>query len=186
MKTKKLVTNALLIAMHVVLCYVSINFGNMVITMAGIPIIVGGLLYGPVAGLEIGLIGSFLNQLLKYGITATTVLWILPAGIRGLIIGLYAKHKKYRLSKTETLGILLLSGVVVTTLNTAVMYIDSKLYGYYSWQYVFGAIVFRYISAVVTNVIFAAILPTLMKYLNVFRIHDKEETKEKYHMGKVR
>ena len=59
--------------MYVVLSYVSINLGNMVITVSAIPIIMGGMLFGPIAGLEIGLIGSFLNQMLKYGITPTTI-----------------------------------------------------------------------------------------------------------------
>ena len=85
MKTKRMILKALFIAMHVALCYVSINFGNMVITAAGLPIIIGAMMFGPISGLEIGLMGSFLNQMLKYGFTATTILWILPAGIKGLL-----------------------------------------------------------------------------------------------------
>src|SRR5574344_1123237 len=79
-KTKKLVLYALFTAIHVVLCYASINLGNMKITISGLPIIIGAMLFGPMAGLEIGLLGSLLNQLLTYGLTLTTVLWIIPAG----------------------------------------------------------------------------------------------------------
>ena len=127
-----MILKALFIAMHVALCYVSINFGNMVITAAGLPIIIGAMMFGPISGLEIGLMGSFLNQMLKYGFTATTILWILPAGIKGLLIGAYAKHKNYKLNRKQMIFIIALSAVIVTTMNTAVMYIDSKLYGYYS------------------------------------------------------
>lgn len=158
-----MVLKALFIAMHVALCYVSINLGNMVITAAGLPIIVGAMMFGPVAGLEIGLMGSLLNQILKYGLTATTILWILPAGVKGLIIGAYAKHKKYKLNKWQMIFIITISSIVVTTMNTAVMYIDSKLYGYYSYLYVFGAIIPRYISAVLTSIVHLAIIELLMK-----------------------
>ncbi len=154
--------------MYVVLSYVSINLGNMVITVSAIPIIMGGMLFGPVAGLEMGLIGSFLNQMLKYGITPTTILWILPAGVRGWMIGFYAKQKSYRLHQKQILFIILFSGFVVTTLNTAVMYIDSKLYGYYSFVYVFGALIARYISAVFTSMIYFTIIQVLLKYTGIF------------------
>ncbi len=165
MNTTKLVVNALFIALHVALCYVSINLGNMVITAAGLPIILGGLLFGPLAGLEIGLIGSFLNQMLKYGLTATTVLWILPAGVKGLMVGAYAKHHAYRLRRGQTFFIIAASSLVVTVLNTAVMYIDSKLYGYYSYAYVFGMLIPRVISAVLTSAVHLVVTELLMKPL---------------------
>ena len=57
---------------------------------------------------------------------------------------------------------------MVTTLNTAVMYIDSKLYGYYSFAYVFGALIARYISAVFTSMIYFAIIQVLLKYTGIF------------------
>ena len=63
----------------------------MKITVDSLPILVAALLLGPLDGLAVGLIGSFLNQMLTYGLTVTTVLWILPAGIRGLVVGYYAK-----------------------------------------------------------------------------------------------
>lgn len=169
MKTKKLVMNALLIAMHVVLCYFQLNFGNMKINFAGLPIIVGALLFGPVSGMSIGLIGSFMNQMLTYGITATTVLWILPAGTRGLLIGLYAKKKNYKLSTAQMTGIVMLTAFLVTIMNTATMYIDSKIYGYYSFAYVFGAVIPRFIMAIITSIAYVAVVPLLMKPLWQFK-----------------
>ena len=157
-----MVLNALFIALHVVLCYVSINLGNMKITMSGLPIVIGSMLMGPMSGVTIGLVGSFLNQMLQYGFTATTVLWILPAGLKGLMCGWYARRKGYAPTHRETLFILILSAVLVTSLNTLVMYIDSKLYGYYSYAYVFGAIIPRYISGVITSFVYLIITETLL------------------------
>lgn len=168
MKTKKLVLNALFIAIYVVLSYVSLNLGNMVITLSGLPIIVGALLFGPVSGMEIGLLGSLLDQLLKYGLTATTILWIIPAGVRGLMVGGYARHHGYRLGSKQLALIIIVSAFVVTALNTVAMYVDSKLYGYYSWAYVFGALAFRYLSAVLTSVVYLLIIPSLLKHIRGF------------------
>ena len=168
MNVKKLIWNAFFIAMYVVLSYVSINLGNMVITVSAIPIIMGGMLFGPVAGLEIGLIGSFLKQILTYGMTPTTILWILPAAVRGFMVGAYAKQKGYHMRPKQVLSIILLSGFVVTTLNTVVMYIDSKLYGYYTFAYVFGALIARYISAILTSMVYFFFFFLLMKYMSLF------------------
>lgn len=165
MKTKKLVLSALFIALHVVLCFLNLNLGNMVITFSGLPCVIGGLLFGPFFGFEVGLIGSFLNQLLTYGLTPTTILWILPAGIKGLMVGFYAKRKDFRLAPKEMIFILILSAFVVTTMNTAVMYIDSKIYGYYSFAYVFGAILPRYITGIITSIIYTFVAPVLVKHL---------------------
>ena len=168
MKTKKLVLNALLIAMYVLLSYISLNLANMKITLSGLPIIVGGLLFGPVSGLEIGLLGSFLDQFLRYGITVTTLLWILPAGARGLMIGAYARHYGYRLNYGQTAFIILISAFIVTAMNTAAMYIDSKIYGYYSWMYVFGALTVRLVTAAVTSFVYLLIIPPLLKRLRMY------------------
>lgn len=92
MKAKRMVTVAMLIAMYVVLSLFSINLGNMKITLDSLPIIVGAALLGPLDGFLIGFFGSFLNQLLTFGLTPTTILWVIPAAVRGLLIGLYAKH----------------------------------------------------------------------------------------------
>jgi len=165
MNTSKLVINALFIALHIALCYVSIKLGNMTITVSGLPIILGGMMFGPIAGLEIGLIGSFLNQMLQYGLTATTVIWVLPAAIRGLMIGAYARRHDYHLERGQLFFIIVFSAMIVTLTNTAAMYIDSKVYGYYSYAYVFGMTIPRIISAILTSAVYLAVVEVLMKHL---------------------
>lgn len=166
MKPKRLVTIAMLTAMYVVLSLVAtINLGNMKFTLDSLPIIVGAALFGPVDGMLIGLLGSFTNQMLTYGFSATTLLWIIPAGVRGLLIGLYAKHHNFDMSFKQTQFITISSALIVTALNTASMYIDSKIYGYYSFAYVFGGIVPRIIAGIIIAFIFAAILPNILKPL---------------------
>ena len=166
MKPKRLVTNAMLIAMYVVLSLVAtINLGNMKFTLDSLPIIVGAALFGPIDGMLIGLLGSFTNQMLTYGFGPTTILWVIPAAVRGLLIGLYAKHHGFNMSFKQTQFITISSALIVTALNTLMMYIDSKIYGYYSFAYVFGGILPRIVAGVIIAFIFAAILPQILKQL---------------------
>lgn len=179
MKPKRLVTNAMLIAMYVVLSLVAtLNLGNMKFTLDSLPIIIGGALFGPVDGMIIGLSGSFINQLLTYGLTPTTVLWIIPAGVRGLLIGLYAKHCGFDMSFKQTQFITVSSALAVTVLNTLIMYIDSKIYGYYSFAYVFGGILPRVISGVIIAFVFGAILPHILKPLRKIVLEPKHAPKK--------
>lgn len=165
-KTRKLAIDAMLAAMYLVLSFVSVSMPNMKITFDALPILVGAALFGPWDGLAIGLIGSFLNQLLgPYGLSVTTPLWIIPAGVRGLMVGAYAKHKNFDMTLPQTMMITVLSALVVTAINTLVMYIDSKIFGYYSYAYVFGMVIPRIIVGIVTGVVFAAILPPLLRVL---------------------
>ena len=166
MKPKRLVTDAMLIAMYTVLSLVAtINLGNMKFTLDSLPIIVGASLFGPIDGMLVGLLGSFVNQMITYGFSATTVLWIIPAGVRGLMIGLYAKHHNFDMSFKQTQFITISSALAVTAINTLVMYIDSKIYGYYSFAYVFGGIVPRIAAGVIIAFIFGAILPKILEPL---------------------
>ena len=166
MKPKRLVTIAMLVAMYVVLSlFGTIRLGSMNISVASLPIIVGGALFGPIDGLLIGLLGSFMEQMLTYGITVTTPLWMIPATVRGLMVGAFAKHHGFEMSFKQTQFITILSALVVTAINTVVMYLDAKIYGYYTFAGVFGMVVPRIIFGVITAFILGALLTYIEKPL---------------------
>ncbi len=164
MKPKRLVTIGMLTAMYIVLSLVgTLNLGGMkIITLDALPIIVGAALFGPVDGLLIGALGSFTNQMITYGFTATTLLWVLPAALRGLMIGLYAKAHKFEMTGLQAQFITILSSLTVTAVNTAVMYIDAIIYQY-SYAYISALIIPRIVAGVVTAIVFAALLPHILK-----------------------
>ena len=168
MKAKRIVTTAMLIAMYVVLSLFSINLGNMKITLDSLPIIVGAALLGPLDGFLIGFFGSFLNQLLTFGLTPTTIIWVLAAAIRGLLIGLYAKHCHFDMSFLQTQIITISTALIVTALNTGALYLDSKIYGYYSFAFVFGAVIPRIFTGILTAIVFGSILPYIVKPVKKF------------------
>ena len=166
MSTRKLVVIAMMVAVYVVLNTVgTIRLGWINISVSALPIIVGALLYGPGGGLMVGLVGAFLGQLMTYGVTATTVLWIIPPAVRGLLIGLYAKRCGYALSRKQLVGVLIVTSLVVTLLNTGAIYLDSVIYGYYTYAYVFGKVGIRIVSGAVTAVAMAFVTPPVLDML---------------------
>ena len=162
---RHLTYDAMLAAMYFALSFITIRIGsNMKISVSGLPILIAGLLFGPTHGFLVGLLGAFLEQLFsEYGLAPTTALWVLPAAIRGLVVGLYAKGRRFEMNKGQILFITLLSAIVLTVCNTLAMYIDSKLLGYYTYAYVFGMLLWRFLSGIAISIVFALILPPLLQ-----------------------
>lgn len=163
MKPRRLVLDAMLVAMYVALSLFSIPLWNMKITLEALPILVGALLLGPLDGFLIGFLGSFLNQLLTYGLTPTTLLWVLPHALSGLAVGFMGRCGRFRMERLSVAVVSVVSALLVTVLNTFAMYADSKIFGYYSRAYVFGALALRILTGVLTALVFAAILPPLLR-----------------------
>lgn len=151
----------MLAALCAVLSYMSIDIGNsMRITFESFPIALGALLLGPLDGAAIAFVGNLIYQLLRHGITATTLLWILPYVIAAVLIGWAAKRAQFKLSRGGTIAVMFLAELLITALNTGALYIDSKIYGYYG-AYLFALTVPRLALAVAKGVVFGTILPTL-------------------------
>ena len=175
-KTKRLALDAMLAAMFIVLSLFSINLPGMKITLDSLPILVGSALLGPLDGLAVGLIGSFLNQMITYGFSATTVLWILPAGLRGLLVGLYAKHHGFSMNTAQCVFITVSTALLVTALNTLFLYVDSWVYSY-SYVAALPTLLLRIAAGVITAVLFSLLLPPLLGTLRrLFFSDTKTET----------
>ncbi len=158
----------MLMALYVVLSIMTpVKVANFKFTFEAFPILVAGLLFGPLDGLYVGGIGSFIYQLLfsGYGITATTPLWILPHALSGLLVGLYAKRKGFSFSFTETAFIASFSALLVTALNILALYVDSKLFGYYSYALVFGNVILKIAVGIILSFVYSLALPKLLTFL---------------------
>ncbi len=163
MNAKRMTVISMLAAMCAVLGAISIDLGNLKITLESIPVILGAALFGPIDGALVGFVGTFVYQVVRYGFSVTTLLWMLPYCVCGLIVGFYAKKRNYNLSVKQMILIVVIAELVITTLNTGVLYIDSKIYGYYSAVYIFGTLVPRYLICVGKAVAEGALLPLLIK-----------------------
>ena len=163
MNAKKLAIDAMLAAMCAALGYLAIDLTAVKVTFESLPVLVGALMFGPVHGMAIGAVGTFLYQILRYGFSYTTVLWMLPYILCGLVAGLYAKAKHYDLPQRGTLVVVLICELMITALNTGVIYIDSKIYGYYTPQLILGALAARIMIAVAKGILFGLVIPEIIK-----------------------
>ena len=163
---KRLVLDAVMIAMFLVLSLtVTIRAGALKITFASLPVIICATVFGPVDAFLVGTLGALLEQMLTYGFTPTTILWILPAGVRGLFVGLCIKLIRKWISPDAPMkgkgtaaffAVCIISAVIVSCMNTFTLYVDSNMYGYYTYALVFGAFVARVISGVISSSLMAA------------------------------
>lgn len=166
-RTQQLVVDAILAAMVVVLGFLSIRIGNiMKVSFEDFPVLIGALMFGPVDGMIIAGIGIFLYQLLSYGITATTALWILPFVVVGLLAGLYARRSNFNNNRKQLIIIFLVCEILICLLNTGAIYADSKIYGYYYPTIITGMIAIRLVTAVVKGIVLGIVSAPLLKALS--------------------
>ncbi len=158
---KRLCFDALLIAMYFALSFLTIETPVWKISISGLPIMIGAILFGPGDGFVIGLLGAFMEQLVSYGLSVTTVIWILPAAMRGLVTGLYAKSKGFELNRRQIVFICIVSGVVLTLVNTLALYLDSKIIGYH-YSIVVLTLIGRIFTGMASSVLYAVLLPMLL------------------------
>lgn len=163
MKTKQLATDAVLAAMCAVLGALSLDFGNLKISFESLPVLMAALMFGPWDGFAVGGIGTLIYQLLRYGVSVTTVLWMLPYALCGFLAGYYARRENFELNNKQITAAVFVSCALIFLLNTIVMYIDSKVYGYYSFVYIFGSILPRIAVFLIKSAAFSAVMPLLIR-----------------------
>lgn len=156
-------------ALYVGLDFLAVSFsapfgGSMKISVSGLPVIIIACMFGPVWGAATGFVGAFIGQMITYGFTVTTLLWVLPAVFRGITFGLLFMLIKKSTNPFLMLIPTIISGLVVTAVNTFVMYADSKIY-HYPVALLGIALVNRILAAVITAIVFAFILPPLIKLM---------------------
>lgn len=139
--------------------------GQLKISFSGLPVIIVSIFGGPLWGAATGFVGALVGQMITYGFGATTLLWVLPAVIRGLSMGLL--FRAFKKSMTPSILILetCISSLLVTLCNTGALLLDQVIYGYGSVYTVLVAIPTRVIAGIVTAVVFSLMLPTIVQSL---------------------
>ena len=169
--TKTICRIAILAALYVPLAvFASIQIGNVRISFGSLPVVVSALLFGPVESILVAAVGEFFKQLLTYGITATTVLYLIPPALRGAIIGvavvqLWKRSQRLEDRKVLYYGICICAGFATTVGNTLVNWLDSVLYGYYTFAYVFGDFIYRSVVGVLSAIAIATVALPLVTML---------------------
>lgn len=165
----KLCRIAAMVALYVLLNMVAIKAGNLRLTFASLPVVLTALLYGPLEAALVAFLGEFTNQMLSYGFTATTVLWLIPPALRGMTVGLGAgwlgNRSPLENRPVACYAVCIVAAIATTAVNTLVIWLDSVLYGYYTPVYVFGATALRLVTGVVTAVVIATVVMPLARTL---------------------
>lgn len=163
---------AVMTALYVPLARLAIEMGTLKISFGSLPVTVLALLAGPVEAVLAALLGEFLKQMLAYGFTATTLLWIIPPALRGLLIGLAAARlwktgKPLEERPVACYAVGIAAAIVTTLANTLVIWLDSVLYGYYTPVYVFGNLLLRLgvgvATAVLVSIAAMSVVPVLRR-----------------------
>jgi len=169
-KTKTLCRIAAFAALYFLLTMVSVRAGNLHVTFSSLPIVVSALLFGPLETAAAALLGEFLNQMLSYGFTLTTPLWLIPPAIRGLLIGaaaLWFRRRGRPLEERPAWFLTICTGaaLVTTACNTAAILADSLIFHYYTPTLIMGDLVLRILSGVITAVCVALVAMPLTRLL---------------------
>lgn len=163
---RRLVIDALLVALFFALSSFSVTVFGIKITFASLPGILAAMLFGPIDGFLVGFLGAFLEQMLKFGFTPTTFLWILPPAYRGLFVGLGTILFKKQMSLDNILSarrpyvyylVNFVVAVLVSLGNTAAFYVDAKMFHYYTYELIFGVLGLRILNGLVTTALTATI-----------------------------
>ena len=163
-KIKKLVGLATLTALVVGLQFLSnyVSFGSVSITLALIPIAMGAVLYGPLAGLFLGMVmggivlaaPSTISVFMPINLPMTIVLCLVKSGVAGLVSGLIFKLFAYIAKKQDTLkkrkvlfaiGIIA-AALVVPVVNTGLFIVGAVIF----FAEPFGGTFAGIVSAVLT------------------------------------
>ncbi|MCI9187074.1 MAG: folate family ECF transporter S component [Oscillospiraceae bacterium] len=165
-----LCTLALLTAMMVLLSLtLAVRTDYFKLTFGSLPVVLAAMLFGPLEGIVVAVLGEFMVQLLTFGLMPTTVIWILPPAIRAVVVGLAAVQLRKTgvpLERRPALCyIVCIAGAVLTTTgNTLGMWLDSLVY-----HTSFSAALFiapaRYVSGVVTAAVIATLSMPLVHLL---------------------
>lgn len=155
--------------------FVAIRIGTWQVSFGSLPVVIAALLFGPLDAFLVAAIGEFFKQMLTYGFTATTILYLIPPALRGVVIGCVAVRlwkSSRRLEERRWLCYLvcMLAAVITTFGNTMVNWADSVIYGYYTFAYVFGNAVIRFITGVVNSVVIATVAIPLVSLLRRQRL----------------
>ena len=151
--------------------YAAVQVGNVRISFGSLPVVAAALLFGPVDAVIVAMVGEFFKQLLTYGVTYTTVLYLIPPALRGLVVGLGAlallSLRGQRLEERRVLcyAVCIVAAVCTTLGNTLVNWLDSVLMGYYFPGLILGDFVWRLVVGMINAVVMSSLAIPLVKAL---------------------
>ncbi len=171
---KSLCIASVLTALYVALELIAMNSGILLfankyqIPISCFPLIIASIMLGPIWGTSVGIVGSFLSQMLSpYGISWASFIWMIPTIIYSLAVALlFLAFKKS--FKTYILSIeFIISSLILSFLNIAANY-SFNIFSGFTNILLKLFVPMKIVLAIVFAVIFAATAPPIIKKLKKF------------------
>lgn len=166
-KTRKLIArivfDAMMIAIYVVLArFLVIPTPIVEISIVTIPILLAAKLFGIGDVIAIATIGSFLEQAVSpYGVGPTTPLWMAPMIVVAIFSGIAFYFTRNAKSKLWTFLIIMISELLLTIGNTAVLFITGYIVLELSFEWLIGLAAPRLLNCGLRMVISCVLIPIL-------------------------
>lgn len=177
-KTYKLAAIGILSALCIVLSCLSVKTGPLTISFASLPIYVAAFYLGTPEAILVALLGGAADQIISYGISATTPLWLIPGILRATTASLlsYWYNKCYKkpieTSYIVTLVACVIPSLICTFATTTVMAIDALLFDYFSWTYILSSLGMRLFSSTIVAVLCGIVISPIVNILKQKRRFD--------------
>lgn len=179
---KKMALASVMAAFAVVLNLISVRSDTSLYTIYALPLLLAGILYGPLVGFYAGLATGIIVQLFTYGLSPTTVLWVLAPTAWGLISGFISYLFSYKITKPKVIINIAICTLSVLILNTLAQILDG-LYYQYSTAFVWINIHIRVLVSIVIGIFYIVVIyltaPRLKKITNVNDINTKQPVEKK-------
>lgn len=168
-KTYKLVVSASMAALAIIIDYFSVRTNITKFTVYGLPLLITGILFGPWIGALAGAVVGFITQIIFYGITVTTPIWMVAPIMWGFMSGLLAKIliKNNELTIPSLVTIVVVTSLTATACNSVAIYLDGVIFEYPT-SVTFATIGVRVLIALGLDVVYCFIIypiyPRLVRF----------------------
>lgn len=134
-KARRIAVDGVLSALYFSLSLLTITSGNLQLRFTSLALLFAALFFGTADACAVALIGELLYQVILYGLSATTPIWLLPPVLHALLLGLMVRFVRAHVPEKKQNPALfvgaVLCGLCNALLNTAALYADSRIYGYF-------------------------------------------------------
>lgn len=164
MKTKttyKIALTSMMVALSVSIDLFSLKTDTSKFTIYALPLLLSGMMYGPLIGGLTGLISGFISQIISYGLTPTTIIWILAPCFWGLSSGFIAKLFKYSYDKYKIAFNVTITSIIVLIINTIAMILDGLIY-HYATTYVYTNLIMRISIALFIDIFYITAISLIL------------------------
>ena len=169
--TRRIALDGMLAAVYFALKVLTIPVGNdLEITLATLAIVVAALRFRTLDACAVAFVGETMTQIVRSGFSpVSTPIWVLPSVLYALALGLccalFGKKRPLEEQPPKCYAVCMGCALLLACLNTAALYADSKIMGYYNYHMVFGVAILRGLVALATAAVVASAAIPLVRAL---------------------